>query len=376
MSSALFFLIGLTAGIWLGIVIEKKRAQKNYRENIKLRVLVEDALKKLYFQGKNSPVTREIIEKSLHIPENKSKKVWDELLKNNLLDSKKNQYFLSKEGAEYALQIIRAHRLWEQFLAQKTGYPAREWHQLAEYKEHFLSPEELAEIERSLGYPLSDPHGDPIPSREGILRELKPPPPTKAPLNTPLKVVHIEDEPQEVYQKLLSQNIFPGELLILLEKSEEKEEVQLLCSGKQIEIDRDVAENIFVQPVEEDEYPPLDIRRDTIPLSELKLGETAEIAFLSPAIFGLEKRRLLDLGILPGTKITPELTSPLGDPRAYRVRDSLIALRREQAEHILVYPKSDSSDSDEPFEGPQINRSPSLPQNPTQGEELKRDERR
>lgn len=51
---------------------------------------------------------------------------------------------------------------------------------------------------------------------------------------------------------------------------------------------------------------------------------------------GAERRRMLDLGITPGTTIQVEARSPLGDPTAYRVRDTVIALRREQAQHISV----------------------------------------
>ncbi len=51
---------------------------------------------------------------------------------------------------------------------------------------------------------------------------------------------------------------------------------------------------------------------------------------------GLERRRMMDLGILPGTSIEAELVSPLGDPTAYLVRGALIALRREQARQITV----------------------------------------
>ena len=56
---------------------------------------------------------------------------------------------------------------------------------------------------------------------------------------------------------------------------------------------------------------------------------------------GSERRRFMDLGILPGTVITAEIASPSGDPTAYRIRDALIALRREQAELIRVQRMSD-----------------------------------
>jgi len=69
-------------------------------------------------------------------------------------------------------------------------------------------------------------------------------------------------------------------------------------------------------------------------LADLQPGETAEVIALHNA--GAERRRLMDLGILPGTAITAELCSPLNDPVAYRVRGALIALRRGQTAQIEI----------------------------------------
>lgn len=71
-------------------------------------------------------------------------------------------------------------------------------------------------------------------------------------------------------------------------------------------------------------------------LADLRPGETAEVVAVYSS--GAERRRLLDLGIVPGTRITAELASPLNDPVAYRVRGALIALRRSQAAQIEVRP--------------------------------------
>ncbi|MBP8974256.1 MAG: ferrous iron transport protein A [Anaerolineae bacterium] len=69
-------------------------------------------------------------------------------------------------------------------------------------------------------------------------------------------------------------------------------------------------------------------------LADLQPGDTAEIVALHSD--GVERRRLMDLGIVPGTAITAELRSPLNDPVAYRVRGALIALRRGQAVQIEI----------------------------------------
>lgn len=71
-------------------------------------------------------------------------------------------------------------------------------------------------------------------------------------------------------------------------------------------------------------------------LDQLKPGESAVVLALTCT--GSSRRRLMDLGILPGVRVTAELRSPLGDPVAYRVRETLIALRRVQAQEIHVVP--------------------------------------
>ena len=71
-------------------------------------------------------------------------------------------------------------------------------------------------------------------------------------------------------------------------------------------------------------------------LNSLRLGEEAKVVAVSRACRGPERRRLMDLGILPGVRIEVAMPSPLQDPVAYRVRDTLIALRKEQAQMILI----------------------------------------
>ena len=72
------------------------------------------------------------------------------------------------------------------------------------------------------------------------------------------------------------------------------------------------------------------------PLPNLKQGEFATILGISPRIRGVERRRLMDLGFLPDTSIENELVSAGGDPIAFRIRGSVIALRKSQAELIRV----------------------------------------
>lgn len=75
-----------------------------------------------------------------------------------------------------------------------------------------------------------------------------------------------------------------------------------------------------------------------VPLSNVAVGGAAKVLSLSDACTGLVRRRLLDLGITPGANVRVERASAGRSAIAYRIRQTLIALRREQAEHILVQP--------------------------------------
>ncbi len=76
---------------------------------------------------------------------------------------------LTKKGSQTALQIIRIHRLWEVFLVEKLGFNWDEVHELAEELEHIRSEKFIDHLDDFLGNPKEDPHGDPIPSKSGIL---------------------------------------------------------------------------------------------------------------------------------------------------------------------------------------------------------------
>ena len=73
-------------------------------------------------------------------------------------------------------------------------------------------------------------------------------------------------------------------------------------------------------------------------LAEIKVGQRAKVADI--LVEGLTRRRLLDLGLLPGTEVRAVMRSPLGTPMAYNIRGSILALRPEDASNITVKPLS------------------------------------
>ncbi len=307
------------------------------------RALLEDALKHLHrCETHGQRPTLESLAGALDVSANRTAELISQLQAHELVRAEGEVFSLLPAGREYALRVIRAHRLWEQYLAEETGVNEGEWHGQAEDQEHRLTPEEAAALARQLGHPLYDPHGDPIPDQSGEFRPHAGMPLTAMAPDRPLRIVHIEDEPEAIYAQLAAEGLSPGMELRLIEITPQK--VRFLEGDNEHLLAPVVAANISVLPVEMPDQSGAPRgraggpARAGKPLSELKLGETGRVVVISPRLRGAERRRLLDLGILPGTDIRAELVSPSGDPRAYRVRGALVALRREQAKLITVNP--------------------------------------
>jgi DtxR family Mn-dependent transcriptional regulator len=151
------------------------------------------------------------------------------------------------------------------------------------------------------------------------------------PVDAPLRIIHIEDEPEAIYAQLVAEGLFPGMNARLIEISSQR--LRVWAGGDEHILAPLVAANISVVPLTQEAAAK---PNGGLPLSDLATGEQGQVLALSPRFRGAERRRMLDLGILPGTLIQPEMTSPSGDPTAYRVRGALIALRKEQARLIQV----------------------------------------
>jgi DtxR family Mn-dependent transcriptional regulator len=192
-----------------------------------------------------------------------------------------------------------------------------------------LSPEEVDKLDADLGYPAFDPHGDPIPTADGLLEIVESQPLTDWPTEKPAQIVHIEDEPPQVFAQILAEGLMPGMILSVLESTPSR--IVLEANEAEHVLAPVVAANISVREAPQTVPTPVFEK-----LTALKMGQQARVTGLDDACQGLTRRRFLDLGITPGVLIEPVLQSGFGEPTAYRVRDSLIALRREQSDLILI----------------------------------------
>jgi DtxR family Mn-dependent transcriptional regulator len=150
-------------------------------------------------------------------------------------------------------------------------------------------------------------------------------------VDKPYQIVEIEDQPEVVYAQLVAEGLHPGMEIRLTENNPKR--VRFWAGEEEHVLAPIVATNIEVIPMAEE---PKTEELPGEPLTNLKTGEGARVVGLSPRIRGTERRRLMDLGILPGTHIEVEMVSAGSDPIAYRVRGAVIALRKSQAEKISI----------------------------------------
>jgi DtxR family Mn-dependent transcriptional regulator len=297
------------------------------------RVLIEDALKHIHdceYHGRTPTILS--MAGALNSATNQMADLVTEMQTHNLVTFEGDRLSLTAPGRDYALQIIRAHRLWERYLADKTGYAAADWHSQSEWREHQLTPAQANALASELGHPRYDPHGDPIPSASGdlVIAEERSTLPN-FPINQPAQIVHLEDEPETVYAQLIAEGLHLGMTVLVTEVSPQR--VRFWADGDEHVLAPIVAANISVAPLPQEEsletaaYDSLD---------QLELGQSARVVSISHRCRGMERRRLMDLGILPGTLVKAEMLSPSGDPMAYRIRGALIGLRQEQSALINI----------------------------------------
>lgn len=298
------------------------------------RVLIEDALKHLYdYEYKKWSCTLQSMSGALSIEGDRAAKLAGRLEELGLVKSSGQGLELTDEGRSYALRMVRVHRLWERYLADKTGLPAQEWHSEAEKQEHRLSQGEANALAEQMGHPRFDPHGDPIPTASGELPSPRGISLTDLPRGEVAEIVHLEDEPAAIFAQLAAQRLHPGMQVRMLDSCPER--IRIVAEGDEIFLAPVVAANVTVVPLA---HPGEVAEKERVyrTLSELSPGEEGKVTALSRALRGLQRRRLMDLGIVPGTVIRAEMRSAAGDPTAYKIRGATIALRKSQSDLIYI----------------------------------------
>ena len=297
------------------------------------RIRMEDALKHLYaveYRGRHASI--ESLAGVLEVSRMVAARTVQRLTEMELAEVRDQAPSLTPDGRDYAIRILRTHRLWERYLADRTGVRPEDWHASAEEAEHRVTSDEAEALAARLGHPRYDPHGDPIPTVAGEM-----PPPDGVALSTvdpgaQVVITHLEDEPPELFERIAAIGLSPHLRFTVVGR--DPESVHINLRGEELTLPQIVAGNVTVRPLAEGET----VNVATATLADLGPGESARVIGIEARCQGPQRRRLLDLGIVPDTEIVAEFDSAAGDPMAYRIRGALIALRREQASWVEVEP--------------------------------------
>jgi DtxR family Mn-dependent transcriptional regulator len=154
---------------------------------------------------------------------------------------------LSKQGESYARNMIRRHRIWELFLQRIVGMPWDKVHDEAEQLEHSSSDELINRLEEMLEYPQFDPHGDPIPDKNGMLpTQKKTIPLSMIKTGEMVEVVRVNDFDNDFLNYLSGIGIKLNKKLIIKDVLNFDKSMLIEIDGSEINISNTIAANIFV----------------------------------------------------------------------------------------------------------------------------------
>lgn len=153
---------------------------------------------------------------------------------------------LTEKGRKKALQIIRKHRLWEVFLVDKLNYKWNEVHDLAEQLEHIESDDLVKRLEIFLGFPSVDPHGDPIPDKNGNMKKLKAQALTEAPLKKKLTIIALGNSSDEFLIYLDKMGLAIGDTLVISAVEDFDKSLTIFHRKKSLTLSKEVAASLLV----------------------------------------------------------------------------------------------------------------------------------
>jgi DtxR family Mn-dependent transcriptional regulator len=155
---------------------------------------------------------------------------------------------LNNEGKKAAVQVIRKHRLWEYFLVKKLQFGWDEVHEIAEELEHISSKKLVDRLDAFLGFPDTDPHGDPIPDSQGRFLQQRQISLSELPLNKIVQVSAIASQTTEMLELLQHKNIRLGTRLEVRKKFPFDNSLEVKIRNRPpVTLSAQVAKNVLVK---------------------------------------------------------------------------------------------------------------------------------
>ncbi len=214
----------------------------------------EDYLKSIYkLQEKGSKVSTGLLAETLNVKPASATGMLKKLKTMKLVCQERYQEItLTAAGEAIALEIIRHHRLLELYLFKALGVPWESVHEEAEKLEHVISEDVEERIDAILGYPTADPHGAPIPDKNGVVTRTADASMTTLRKGQSCIVAEVSDTDSALLQYVGELNLYPGTAFQVLDVAPFEGPFTIDIAGQQAVIGREVAKHIFVAEVREE----------------------------------------------------------------------------------------------------------------------------
>ena len=155
---------------------------------------------------------------------------------------------LSERGENTALKVIRKHRLWEVFLVEKLNFNWDEVHDIAEQLEHIQSEKLTDELDRFLDYPKRDPHGDPIPNKDGQFEVANKTMLSELEIGESGICIGVKDSSSAFLNYLDKQAIALGKTLTVKEKESFDQSMLVAYDNKVLRLSEQATQNLYIKP--------------------------------------------------------------------------------------------------------------------------------
>ncbi len=230
---------------------------------IEVNATVEDYLRSLYrLEARNGKASNTELAKDLNVSAAAVTDMVRRLADQGLLEYRPYQGAkLTKTGMDIATGITRRHRLWEVFLIKYLGFAWDQVHALADQLEHISSEELIDRLDQFLGCPTHDPHGDPIPTKEGVVPKSTLVPISSLEPGESGVIERVSDEFPELLRYASSVGLSIKTPVQVIERISFDGSVRLVASGRESVISEKLAESVFVDAPGRTERGPSAPRR-------------------------------------------------------------------------------------------------------------------
>jgi manganese/iron transport system permease protein len=212
------------------------------KRKLQSKIEIEDTLKQALKLHEKGTLTFTTLFNLLGFKSSRLKNHLKNLNTKGLMNYNRDTLSLTSTGTDKAKQMVRAHRLWETYLVQQIGLTEEQIHEDAEKYEHLLTDELLDEVDETLGFPSTDPHGSPIPAKKG-----QPDYPLfLLALNHSARISQKQIDNQ-VSSELWRLGLLPGTTFTVQKKN--KETIEIIAGERTIQIPKGIAKRISTEEV-------------------------------------------------------------------------------------------------------------------------------